>query len=394
MAEENYSKIGKGKFPGALSPVYLIVGSDDALKREAVSALLAAALDPAFADFDREAISFGAGADPGDSTEDPVVRILSAASAAPFMSPRRVVTVASVERLAKDRQEALAEGLAKLGSLSCLILQADAQEIEAGKPKGKSVENALKKAAAAHGTVLICDAPDARDLRSRAAALIAEHGKRADPEVIDILVARASAQSGSGGDLNTLVNETLKLITYVGEAVEIGVSDARQVIGEFGHENIFQLLDAIGSRDPRSALALADVMLDSGEKPDAVAARTVVMIQRHFRLMTLAKYLAEKRAGGKQGLPPDIQDLLSSELIGFATGQSYRLASYARQASRFSWDELIAASSRILLTDLISKGIAPGDSLGAHAPKLGEDAASNLRLLLVDLCSLSTGARR
>jgi len=389
MAEMAYSKVAGGAFPGELARIYLIVGSDDALKHEAISRLLNVALDPAFADFDRESIDLGAGGDGSEGSDDPVVRILSAAAAAPFMSPRRVVMASSVQRLTKERQEALADGLKRVGALSCLILVADAQEFDGGKPKGKSVENALKKAAILEGVVLVCDAPDARDLRSRATALIAERGKRAEPEVLDILIARAAAAAGaSGGDLNTLINETEKLITYAGDAEQITVRDARQVIAEFGRENIFQLLDAIGARDPKSALSLVDTMLDSGEKPDGIVARTFVMIERHFRLMALAKYLGEKRVGSKSGLPAEVQEVLSSELTSFATGQSYRIAGYARQAAHFSWEDLTCALSRILLSDMMMKGIAPGDTIGVQAPMVGEDPTSNLRMLVVSLCLL------
>ncbi|MDQ2687315.1 MAG: hypothetical protein M3Y28_05555, partial [Armatimonadota bacterium] len=51
--ELDYSKLAKG-FPAPLQRVYLFVGSDDALKREALKKLTVPLLDPGFADFDRE----------------------------------------------------------------------------------------------------------------------------------------------------------------------------------------------------------------------------------------------------------------------------------------------------------------------------------------------------
>lgn len=389
MAEIAYGKVAASKFPGPLSRVYLVVGSDDALKREALAKLRAAALDPAFADFDQETIDLGAGGDGLEGGDDPVVKILAAATAAPFMSPKRVVNVLSVQRLSKERQDALASGLDKLGELSCLIMVAGAQEFEAGRPKGKSVETSLRKAVVAAGVVIVCDAPEVGDLRSRAHALVEASGKATTPEVIDILVSRASAASGaSGGDLNTLISETNKLLAYVGEADQITVHDAKQVIAHVSQENIFQLLDAIGARDPKTAMEKVDVMLESGDKPDGVAARTIVMVQRHFRLMALAKYLGERRDIGRGELPADVKELLSPELLGFATGQAYRLKSYGTQAARFSWSDITRATQRILLSDLMSKGITPGESLAAHAPNATGDGATNLRLLVIDLCRI------
>lgn len=390
MAEVSYNQIvATGRpFPEPLQRVYLVTGADDALKHEAVQRLMAAGLDPSFADFDRETIDLGAGGDAGESGEDPVVKILSAVNSMPFGSPRRVVTALSVQRLSKERQDALAAGVPRVGEMSLLILVADAQEMEAGRPKGKSVENSLKKAVAGAGVVLVCDAAEVKDLRSRAAALFAERGKRCGDDVLEILTARAHAASGgSGGDLNTLINETEKLIAYVGDRDEVTGHDAQQVIPQFADENIFALMDAVGARDTRLAMRQCDALLESGDKADGVAARTFVMLQRHFRLMMLAKYLSEQGVAGRGVLPDDVKALLSGELIGFAAGQSYRVAQYARQAQRFEWSDLIRGMNRILVSDLMMKGIVPGDSSPVTAPAT-EDAAVNLRLLVVDLCRI------
>jgi DNA polymerase III delta subunit len=174
----------------------------------------------------------------------------------------------------------------------------------------------------------------------------------------------------------------------VGDAPEITLRDARELIQVFGEENIFQLLDAVGARDPKAALAKTDAMLEGDEKADGVAARTFVMLQRHFRLMSLAKYLGEQHVPPKGALPAEIKEILSGELIGFATGQAYRLQQYGRQAARFTWDELRKGTERILLSDMMMKGIAPGTSISVSAPSVGDDPATNLRLLVVDLCRL------
>ncbi len=51
--ELDYSKLAKG-FPKPIEKVYLLTGSDDALKREALTKLTEPLLDASFADFDRE----------------------------------------------------------------------------------------------------------------------------------------------------------------------------------------------------------------------------------------------------------------------------------------------------------------------------------------------------
>jgi len=384
----NQAVAASKSFPGTLTRVYLVAGADDALKREVLHRLYEAGLDPSFADFDRETIDLGAGGD-GMEDGDPVVKILSAANSSPFGSPRRVVTVLSIQRLSKERQEALAAGMPKLGELTLLILVADAQEYEAGRPKGKSVENALKKAIVSTGTIVMCEAAEAKDLRQRAAALFEERGKRCAPEVLEILMARAhsASSSSSGGDVNTLINEAEKLIAYVGDRGDVTAHDARQLIPQIADENIFALMDAVGARETTAAIRQCEALLESGEKADGVAARTFVMLHRHFRLMMLAKHLADNNAVGRGALPGEIKEILSGEMVGFAVGQSYRVSQYARQATRYTWAELTMGMNRILLSDLMMKGIARGESSIVIAPTT-DDPATNLRMLVVALCRI------
>jgi DNA polymerase III delta subunit len=198
MPEQSYTQImtalgAKTASAAQLSTVYLIQGGDDSLKREVTQRLLELALDPGFADFDRETIDLGPGSSVPDGESDPTSRILSAVGMAPFMSPRKVVVVASVQRLPKERQLSLAEGVKQLGAVSLLILIADAPEFEAGRPKGRQLEAVFKKSVAAFGTVINCDAPQAGDLKARAQAMLSEWGKTWEPGVIDALADHASA---------------------------------------------------------------------------------------------------------------------------------------------------------------------------------------------------------
>ena len=86
------------------------------------------------------------------------------------------------------------------------------------------------------------------------------------------------------------------------------------------------------------------------------------MVQRHLRLMALAKYLSDSKALGRGPLPADVKENLSGEMVGFAAGQAYRLPGYAKQAANFTWDELTRAMTRVLASDLVMKGIRPGET--------------------------------
>ena len=388
--ELDYSKLAKG-FPKPIERVYLLTGSDDALKREALQKLIEPLLDSSFIDFDREEREIpptGSG-EPGETSR----AILASAGGVPMASERRVVIVTNVQRLGKEDQELLAAGLPKLGELTCLVLLAGATEYDAGKIKGKTLGTKLINAVGKIGATVLCDAPSESNLNARAQTLLKERGKTIEPSALALILERAratAAERGGGGrtgDIHVLTHELDKAIAHAGDRTDITRADALAVGLHSAQENIFALLDAVGSRDPRRALAEADALLNAGDKPDAVAARTFVMLARHLRHLWGAKYLAEHRLNGfniKGGLPPDVQNVLSGEMLGMTQRQSFLLKNLQQQATGWSWPALKDGLARVLASDLAMKGILPGKALAASAP--AEDAASNLRLLVVELC--------
>ena len=130
-------------------------------------------------------------------------------------------------------------------------------------------------------------------------------------------------------------------------------------------------------------------LLSVGEKPDGVVARTLVMLQRHMRLLMLGKFAAERKLGARgASISDDVKELLSAELTSTLTGQAYRLPTYSKQAANFSWEELVWAMSRILASDMAMKGMTvPSVAIGAVSPVPGDDAAANLRVLVAQLCA-------
>ncbi len=388
--ELDYAKLAKG-FPAPIQRVYLFIGSDDALKREALQKLTVPLLDDSFADFDREERDIpptGAG-EPGEAAR----AILASAGGVPMASERRVVIVTNVQRLSKDDQELLALGLSKLGDLTCLVLIAGATEYDAGKAKGKSISIKLTNSIGKNGATVQCDTPGEAGMQARANALLKERGKTIEPaalaRIMDRAKATASERGGAAktGDVNVLLTELEKLLAYAGDRPKVTLADA-EAIGQVSvQENIFALLDAVGHRDPRRALAEADKMLDAGDKPDGVAARTFVMLARHLRQLWGAKYLADQRLNGfnlKGGPPPDVAAVLSGEMLGMTQRQAFLLKNLQDQARGWTYPALQSGLHRVLASDLAMKGIHSGPILAATAP--ADEPASNLRLLVVALC--------
>ena len=391
--ELDYSKLAKG-FPKPIERVYLMLGSDDALKREALQKLTEPLLDSSFADFDREEIDIPptVSGEPGEAGR----AILASAGGVPMASERRVVIVTNVQRLGKDDQEMLAAGLPKLGALTCLVLVAGATEYDAGKAKGKALGAKLLTAIGKAGATVQCDAPGESGLSARANALLKSRGKTIEPGAMALILDRAKATAaergggGKTGDINVLVSELEKAMAYAGERPLVTRADAAAVGRETVQDNIFALMDAIGHRDARRALEQADALLEAGDKPDGVAARTFVMLARHLRQLWGAKYLADKHLNGfniKGGLPPAVQPLLSGEMLGITQRQSYLLKNLQEQARGWSYPALQNGLRRVLASDFAMKGIVSGPAISATAP--ADDPASNLRLLVVELCRSS-----
>ena len=388
--ELDYSKLAKG-FPKPIDRIYLMLGSDDALKREALQKLTEPLLDASFADFDREELDIpptvsGESGDAGRA-------ILASAGGVPMASERRVVIVTNVQRLGKEDQDVLAAGLPKLGALTCLVLVAGATEYDAGKVKGKTLGAKLLTAIGKAGATVLCDAPGESGLQARANALLKSRGKTIEPAALALILDRAKATAaergggGKTGDVNVLVSELEKAMAYAGDRPLVTHADAAAVGRETVQDNIFALMDAIGNRDARRALKEADALLEAGDKPDGVAARTFVMLARHLRQLWGAKYLADQRLNGfniKGGLPPDVQPLLSGEMLGITQRQSYLLKNLQEQARVWTYPALQNGLRRVLASDFAMKGILSGPTLNATAP--ADDPASNLRLLVVELC--------
>jgi len=378
-----------GVLPDRIPRVTLIMGTDDGLKSEAVHLLVSKVVDPEFADIDHEEVDV-----PHSGSDNLGRTIVSMSMGMPMFSERRVIVVSNIQRLNKEDQDALIAGIDQLGERSCLVLVAGTPEFDSGKIKAKSVASAgLVKAVDKSGLVLSCNAPSENDLINRAQAMVKAAGKTIDSAGLERIVHQskaAAAERGGGGktgDLNVLRSELEKAILYVGDRPKITDADVRKVCGRAAIENIFALTDAVGNRNASRALDALDELLRTGEKPDRVAARVIVMLARQIRLVWGALAIGQSKGG-------DLEPYLSNEISGLAARQGYLLRSLQDQARKWTPTELEAAQRKILSYDLELKGISAEDALGEQAP-IGNDPTSLIRMLTVELCGAQgRGARR
>ncbi len=364
-AEIIYGPATRDRLLSPLRTVYLLYGEDDRQKDETIEFLRDRCVDPSFTDFDFEAVDV--------STHTPTA-ILAAANMAPFGSERRLVVVRGAELLRRRERvsdaEQLAEGIAQLGSASCLVLRASAGEDEA--KRGKTViTSRLDAAVRARGFLVKCRSLGVEDLQELAIAKTRAEGKILHPDAAERLVQAA------GGDRDTLDNELEKAICYVGERPHIGLTDVDAVCSYDAEDVMFKLVDAVGQRNADRALALLEETLRYDTKPQSVAGRLLSLLTRQFRLLWQARELMARRieAGAIRQLPAEVASELPAE--GSIAGMAWKAGDLFRQARGWDRASLVYAFEQLVATDLANKGGEEGS----------EDVVTNLKLLVVRLCS-------
>src|SRR5690348_698095 len=89
-----------------------------------------------------------------------------------------------------------------------------------------------------------------------------------------------------GGDMMMISNELEKLILYVGEKKRITLGDVETMVLAAKQRSLYELTDAISSRDRARALGVLDAILASGDGEDASIGH-VYMLAKTFRQMLI-----------------------------------------------------------------------------------------------------------
>ena len=346
--------------------ITLLHGPDDLLRSEHL-ATLRAALGPAeMADLSMTWL---------DGRRTTVGEIRHHADAMPFLTPRRLVVVEgylaqlrrrirsgkgkqdederddendtpeNLSAAAQDREQLLAY-LPDVPDTTDLIL------VEATPvPGNDKVVKALKRLAEqGQATLVVCDAPEDRDLP----AWIIDRTRRKGGEIEP--AAAYDLATSVGRNLMLLDNELNKLVAYRGGAGPIRKADVRLMTPYTQEASIFDMVDAIGQRNSAEAARL----LRELERDGAAPLYLLAMITRQFRILV------------------QVTDLQGSGLNKYEIGSKIGLHHFptgkAMQQSR-NWHmaDLLDAYDCLLETDLAIK-----------TGKLPDDLA--LDLLVLGLC--------
>lgn len=262
---------------GVVAPVYLFYGEETYLREQAVARFRE------FFDRDGDA---GMNYDLLDGETVNPADIVASAETLPFFADKRLVVVRNPyflragrmnakQVIAPEKEQSLLEYLEHPLNSTCLILTT-------GSPvdKRKKLFRLIRKNGRVIEFTLLNKADLDRWLKQKTAAL----GKKFAAGAADAFLELA------GPSLQNLVMEWDKLYNYTAGREMITLAEVRRVCAPTARENIFAVVDAIGDKRYREALAGIKEMLAAKEPP----MRLLSLITRQFRLLLLVDALLKR----------------------------------------------------------------------------------------------------
>jgi len=155
-----------------------------------------------------------------------------------------------------------------------------------------------------------------------------------------------------GGDMMMVSNELEKLILYVGEKKRVTLGDVETMVLAAKQRSLYELTDAISSKDRVKALEMLDAILTTGDGDEAAIGH-LYMLAKTFRQMLVI-------------LERNVRD---QRMLWAALWQGFRVPPFAaddiiRQARRYkSKRELTRAIRLVAKTDLALRSNPPSKRL-------------------------------
>lgn len=304
--EELFAELKKGE----LRPFYYLYGEEDLLKSESFARLKEASLKGGLPDFNFDQFCYG---------DTDVARVVSAASTLPVMSPKRLVVLRDAEKLKVGEQEMLLAYLENPSPSTILIF------VGRSADKRKKFFSTISKA----GGLVEHSHPPEREMPKWVRWVAKKKGvdvsDGAARYLVDII----------GNDLTSISSELEKLSMYVGDKKRVELEDVEAVTVDTKTRTVFQLTDAIATKNLKDSLLYLKKLLESGESPIMI----ISMIVRQLRLIWTGVDM--KKRGAAEG---EIRKRISLPPFIFK--------SYLRQVKFFKEDELAKAYEKLFELDV------------------------------------------
>lgn len=262
--------------------------------------------------------------------------VLAAAETLPFMSDNRLVVYRGSGLFAtgkKDETDKMAAKLDELPGSTVLVF------VEEKVDK----RNKLYKKVASMGRAVEFKIPSEKDLADWVVRSAKKAGKKISANTAGFLLHTVTY------NMETIEHELQKAIDFIGEREEILKEDVASVCTKSLESKIFELVGAIGNRQPHIALDIYNNLIMLKESPLMVLS----MVARQFRLILQAKLMQEK------GIP----SVEAAKVLG---QPGFVIGACMRQAKHFSKEQVLEAISDCLRTDTSIKSGQMQDKLAVE----------------------------
>src|SRR5690349_10517745 len=329
-----------------LRPAYVFVGAEVFFRKRFREAILAHLVAPDLRDF--SVFDF-------DLADTDLVEILDRARTPSLMAPFQVFFVRGVKSLFgrgsnDEKLAAIANYCENPNPDALLILVADHINIPADARRmelqDKERYERIRETLGAYcGIVELARVEEGEAVRWLS-DYCATQNVKIDPDAARELV------DALGGDMMMVSNELEKLILYVGEKKRITLGDVETMVLAAKQRSLYELTDAISSKDRVKALEMLDAILTTGDGDEAAIGH-LYMLAKTFRQMLVI-------------LERNVRD---QRMLWAALWQGFRVPPFAaddiiKQARRYkSKRELTRAIRLVAKTDLALRSNPPSKRL-------------------------------
>ena len=347
----------KAKPKTATSQIYAVVGSDESEVKRVAAELAANLTPPDAGDFGLEVIDGAA-----DNAEQAAARIRSAVEALqtlPFFGSAKLVWLKNANFLGDDQIGRSASVQAALEELAEVIggdLGADVTFLVSAPEVDK--RRSFYKSLVKRADLQVFDRLDSSrsGWEEKATEIVLGRAKKNklqfDDDALDLFVLL------TGGNTRQIENELDKIDIFLGEDRRVTLDQIRDLVPLSRAGVIFELGNALASRDLELALTLVRRLLDQGESAIGIL---LVAILPTIRNLLLAKDLMERHRLPRphapfqfistvNRLPADATEHLPRKKDGSIN--AYALGIAAQHANRFETQQLIEGMQACLEANL------------------------------------------
>lgn len=296
-------------------PVYVVYGSEDFLRAEALEDVIQSVLGK-----DRDQMTLAEYAGPDARIEE----VLDECRTPSLLAPVRLVLVRDADPFVSACREIIEKYLHSPSPTGVLVLEC------ASWPKSTRLFKLVDEI----GKNVACETP-------KGASVIGWLIERAnDPHGCRLENAAARLLADLvGPQLGLLDMELCKLATYVAPRTQIGVKDVEQIVGESRAEVVFKIVDALCEGDAQGALELWDQVISHDKDAEYRAVGGLAYAVRR---------MAESRRLVDNGVPVGAV-MKRAGVWGVDPG------TFRRQVAKYSTDQWERVLSELLRMDVGSK---------------------------------------